>query len=482
MTLSEATGTTAQLNLKDLPKGSCLRLYNAARWGNSFSLDGFPALQEGKDWASRLVEIIECQGALGMTTNPTLFRVLMDEGALDARLRALKAEGKETSEIYHALYNEAAMQAAQIFQSIHTRWPWEGRVSQEASALITEPEPLVRDVRRIAQAMQGVGAFTKIPNLSCSPEVIRQTLSGEPVVHPNVTLVFSDRHYLDTVEGYLNGLTALAERLITQGTTAEQIRKQLNQVHSVNSLFVSRTDRVVDPMIDRALEGADTTWQERLNLLKGKTAVAYAKKIYQIFEAIFLGKPFQDPAGLYADAEGRAMQARIQKLAEQFKALQAAGCNPQRLLVASTGVKSEQPYSGLLYVLPFLGPWVVNTLPEKTLALLSRFVEIIGDAEAHALKTRSMISEPLPKLRTDSEPAARWDEALLMTPRERQKLGIEAFTADEILLDVQQMVLAPQGTTLRRIGDTLRDKGAAAFSKDETETLGAIEKKLSLLS
>ena len=121
---------------------------------------------------TRLIEIIEIWGAVGMTTNQTLFKQLTEAGVLDDRLRVLKAEGRSVSEIYWILYNEAASQAAKVFEAVHARWPWDGRVSQEASALLTEVDPLVADVRRIARSMQGLGAFTKIPKLAVGPQVI----------------------------------------------------------------------------------------------------------------------------------------------------------------------------------------------------------------------------------------------------------------------------------------------------------------------
>ncbi len=422
-------------------------------------------MEDGTDWFSRLLKIIETQGAIGMTTNQTLFRQLMEAGALDERLRILKREGRSPHEIYRLLYNEAATQAARAFREIHARWPWEGRVSQEASALLTEVEPLVKEVQRIAQAMQGVGAFTKIPNLNVGPQAIQKAVAGEVTVHPNVTLVFSDRHYLQTVEGYLDGLS-------------QRGAKDLGAIYSVNSLFVSRIDRVVDPMIDEAQRPAQG---ERLSLLKGKVAVAQAKKIYQIFEAIFLGVPFEDPEGLYADEEGKRMVKTIERLNTLFSTLKSHGAHPQRLLIASSGVKSDQPYSPLLYVLPFLGPWTANTLPEPTLEHFSRCVERLSEEEVTSLKGRNLMREPLPRIPTATHPVSEWDRILLMTPEKRQAQGIPEITSDRILREVNDLVLQPKGTSLRAIGDTLRDKGASAFMVDEQATLQAIQSKLQSL-
>ncbi len=465
------------------PEGlaSFRRLYHPPTQANSFSLDGFPALRNGKDWTLRLREFIAEKGVLGMTTNQTLFRQLLETGALDRRMRSFKAEGRAPEEIYRILYNEAATEAARLFRAVHAQWPWEGRVSQEASALLTELEPLVRDVQRIAGAMTGVGAFTKIPNLRIGPQAIQRAVAGGQV-HPNVTLVFSDRHYLDTVEGYLEGLSELADRLRAQGTSQEVVRKHLDSIHSVNSLFVSRVDRVVDPMIEEALRTNsaqdDRKW---LELLKGKTAVAQGKKVYQMFEAIFLGTEFPDPEGLYAGGEGPSMIRRIGALHTRFGGLKRLGAHPQRLLIASSGVKSDQPYSPLLYVLPFLGPWCANTLPETTLEKFAEFVGQLSEAEAAALRTRKVIGEPLPALPTDVQPTRRWDQAVLMTSELRRREGIGELTADQVLEAVHRLVLEPKGTDLRQVCDSLRDKGAEAFTADERATLQAIQTKLQTL-
>ncbi|MBI3616210.1 MAG: hypothetical protein HY211_06810 [Candidatus Omnitrophica bacterium] len=465
--MSATTNLVAKPNLQNLPKSSLLRLYDPAAQGNSFSLDGFPVLKEGKEWLTRLVEIIEIWGAVGMTTNQTLFRQLTEAGVLDDRLRALKAGGGSTSEIYWTLYNEAATQAAKAFEWVHGRWPWDGRVSQEASAFLAELDPLVKDVQRIAKLTQGLGAFTKIPNVPVGPQAIQKVMAAaEPLVNPNITLVFSDRHYLQTVEGYLLGLNARRDR------------NDLGKITSVNSLFVSRVDRVVDLMIDETLRQAQG---ERLKLLKGKVGVAQAKKVFRMFETIFLGAPFQDPEGLYQDQEGKQMLGTIDRLRTLFSTLKGLGARPQRLLIASSGVKSDQPYSPLLYVLPFLGSWSANTMPEPTLESFSRFVAGLSDAQTDALRKRDLMREPLPAIPTDVKPVGEWDRVLLMTAQERKANGIAELTPDRILKEVSELVLKPKGTSLRAICDTLRDKGAASFASDEQATLQSLQAKLETL-
>ncbi len=471
--MSFSMAAAPSVDLKQLANSSLFRLYNPGTWGNSFALDGFPALKEGKEWPARLAEFIELKGAACMTTNQSLFRQLLETGTLDDRLRAFVREGKTAAAVYQALYNEATMEAARIFSGVHAQWPCEGRVSQEASALLTELEPLVSEVRRISAAMAGVGAFTKIPNLPVGPQAVRRAVATGQI-SPNVTLVFSGRHYLDTTEGYLLGLNDLIERLRGERISADEIRKTASAIHSVNSLFVSRVDRVVDPWIDEAVaRESDPAKQKALNLLKGKVAVAQAKKIYALFETIFLGKPFSDPEGLYAEE-----LPRVARMKELFARLKTFGANPQRLLIASSGVKSDQPYSPLLYVLPFLGHWSANTMPEATFEAMVRFTASLSDGQAAALRDRNLMAEPLPEIPTDIQPAGEWDRLLQLTPAQRAQQGIGALTADQILKQIQQWVLTPKNSSLRQIGDQLRDKGAESFFTDEKATLQAIETKL----
>ena len=216
----------------------------------------------------------------------------------------------------------------------------------------------------------------------------------------------------------------------------------------------------------------------RFALLKGKVAVAQAKKIYQMFEAIFLGKPFQDPEGLYADEEGKVLVEKIDRLRVLFGTLKNRGANPQRLLIASSGVKSDQPYSPLLYVLPFLGPWSANTMPEGTFEALVRFVAGLSETQAASLRRRNLMTEPFPEMLTEDR---EWDKVLLMTAEERRQEGIGAVTCDQILRMARDHVLLPAGTSLRKIGDDLRDKGAQSFTADEQATLTAIQTKLQAL-
>jgi transaldolase len=97
---------------------------------------------------------------------------------------------------------------------------------------------------------------------------------------------------------------------------------------SVASFFVSRVDAVVDMLLP---EGSP---------LRGKVAIANAKRAYHRFRHLFSG--------------------------ERWERLARAGARVQRPLWASTGTKNVA-YSDVLYVEELVGPDTVTTVPEATL-------------------------------------------------------------------------------------------------------------------
>jgi transaldolase/glucose-6-phosphate isomerase len=77
-----------------------------------------------------------------------------------------------------------------------------------------------------------------------------------------------------------------------------------------------------------------------LKAVRGRVAIANAKVAYQRYLGLVAGP--------------------------RWKALEAAGAAPQRVLWASTGTK-DPSYSDVLYVEALIGPDTINTMPPKTL-------------------------------------------------------------------------------------------------------------------
>ena len=97
---------------------------------------------------------------------------------------------------------------------------------------------------------------------------------------------------------------------------------------SVASFFVSRVDTAVDPLLP-----ADSK-------LRGSAAISNAAMAYEAFQSF--------------------------EASATWKNLKSAGCNSQRPLWASTGVK-DPSYDPNRYVIDLIAPNTVNTMPEQTL-------------------------------------------------------------------------------------------------------------------
>jgi hypothetical protein len=240
-------------------------------------------------------------------------------------------------------------------------------------------------------------------------------------------------------------------------------------VRSVNSLFVSRMDTAVDGRIDQQLSITDNAAdRDCLERLKGKTAVAHAKKVYGMFRAIFLGEDFADMCEFFP-AE---IHATLQDLRARFAALKqkCPGVRPQRLLIASSGNKKPGVYSDLLYILPLLGPYLGNTLPVKSLEVLEKRLNDVG------VPARDTVFDPLPWMPQTGETIAAWEDAVMWGG------GAEVEPPEQILHLIAERILAPQDVSLFAICDELRDKGAQAFAQDQMKAYDVFQKKVEALT
>ena len=425
-------------------------LYSTEEGGTAFALDGLVKSDVLEKWL-RL-------GVLGQTSNQTLFLAKVTAGQLDEEIAAHHAEGKTPEEIFNLLYNQEGITSAQALE----RW-----VDPSDSLAFSRETDATRAadgsaIAAEAQEIQGLSPWllVKLANVGPSPEairaMIRQAVAGGAeagrLVNPNITLVFGADHYVNTVWGYIEGLEAAA----AQGV-------EVSSTRSVNSLFVSRIDTAVDALIDSQLDaGISASDQELLRHLRGKTAIAQAKKIYQMSRSIFLGERFDDPEGLFPD-----LHPVIQDLGESFAKLDDGPI--QRVLIASSGNKQAGVYSDLIYVLPFFGPHLGNTLPNKTLQVLENRLNKSG------ISRRSTILDPIPWLVQEGETIDQWEEAVLSG-------SSGGKTADKILSLARSEVLVPNGTSLGQISDELRDKGAKAFAADQVKAYEVFHEKVQSLN
>src|ERR1700716_1995170 len=218
--------------------------------------------------------------------------------------------------------------------------------------------------------------MVKVPATpECLPAIAHLIGDGISI---NITLLFSQKVYIQVAEAYLSGL----EEYVAGGGDP-------SHVASVASFFVSRIDSAVDKELDEKIARAnDPTEKERLAALKGKVAIANAKLAYQEYKRLFSG-------------------ARWEKLA-------AKGAKPQRLLWASTGTKNKD-YSDVLYVEELIGPNTVNTVPPATL-----------DAFRDHGKPRDSLEENIE------------DAKHVLAELEKSGISLDAITADLVKDGVKQ--------------------------------------------
>src|SRR6201986_4674660 len=279
-----------------------------------------------------LKKLTETDGVKGVTSNPSIFeKAIGSSDEYDEPIgKALKKGDRPIAELFEHLAIEDIQHAADVLRPVYDDLKGEdGFVSLEVSpylamdtkATITEAERLWKNVKR-------KNLMVKVP---ATPEGLPaiQHLIGEGI-SINITLLFSQKVYLQVAEAYIAGL----EKYVAKGGDP-------SHVASVASFFVSRIDSAVDKQLDEKIAKAnDPSEKERLAALKGNVAIANAKMAYQDYKKLFGGP-------------------RWEKLA-------ARGAKPQRLLWASTGTKNKD-YSDVLYVEELIGPNTVNTVPPATL-------------------------------------------------------------------------------------------------------------------
>ena len=279
-----------------------------------------------------LTKLIEEDGLRGVTSNPAIFeKAIGHADEYDASLQRAQSEGDlDVMSLYESLAIEDIQSAADALRPLYeeTR-KHDGYVSLEVSPyLAMNVEETVAEGRRLWEAVGRENLMIKVPATRDGLPAIER-LIGEGI-NVNVTLLFSQDTYEAVANGYLAGLERLAEN-----------GNGLDHVASVASFFVSRIDIAVDKLLDERIAAAnDADTKTALEALKGRVAIANAKLAYQRYKRLFSGP--------------------------RWKALEARGAQTQRLLWASTGVKSKS-LRDTLYVEELIGPDTVNTIPPATM-------------------------------------------------------------------------------------------------------------------
>jgi transaldolase / glucose-6-phosphate isomerase len=279
-----------------------------------------------------LKKLIDADGVKGVTSNPSIFeKAIGSSDEYDGAIgNALKKGDRPIADLFEDLAIEDIQRAADVLRPVYDSLKGgDGFVSLEVSPyLAMDTHGTIAEARRLWKDVHRKNLMVKVPATAEGLPAIER-LIGEGI-SINITLLFSQKVYMEVAEAYLAGL----EKFVAGGGDP-------SHVASVASFFVSRIDTAVDKQLDERIARAnDPSEKERLAALKGKVAIANAKLAYQEYKRLFAG-------------------ARWEKLA-------AKGARPQRLLWASTGTKNKE-YSDVLYVEELIGPDTVNTVPPATL-------------------------------------------------------------------------------------------------------------------
>ncbi|HEX4259831.1 MAG TPA: bifunctional transaldolase/phosoglucose isomerase [Acetobacteraceae bacterium] len=282
--------------------------------------------------------LIERDGLKGVTSNPSIFEKAIGES--EEYAGALKAFQASTDHGISAIYEHLAMADIRAGADV-LRPVWEasggrdGYISLECSPyLANDTEATIDEALRLWAAVDRPNLMVKVPGTAAGIPAIRQLIGRG--LNINVTLLFSVGMYERVVDAYISGLEDLARAGGNVGRTG-----------SVASFFVSR----IDAMVDKALDGAkDRAAADRL---RGKVAIANAKRAYARYKVLFSGP--------------------------RWDGLAAAGAKTQRLLWASTSTKNPA-YRDTLYVEQLIGRDTVNTMPPATMDAFRDHGEVIPDA------------------------------------------------------------------------------------------------------
>jgi transaldolase / glucose-6-phosphate isomerase len=305
-----------------------------------------------------LQRLIETDGVKGVTSNPSIFeKAIGSSDEYDGAIaQALKTGDRPVAELFEQLAVEDIQHAADVLRPVYENLEGnDGFVSLEVSPyLATDTKGTIAEAERLWKQVKRQNLMVKVP---ATPEGLPaiQHLIGEGI-SINITLLFSQKVYVQVAEAYLAGL----EEYIAGGGDP-------SRVASVASFFVSRIDSAVDKQLDEKIARAnDPAQKERLATLKGKVAIANAKLAYQEYKRLFSGA--------------------------RWERLKAKGARPQRLLWASTGTKNKD-YSDVLYVEELIGPNTVNTMPPATLDAFRDHGKVRDSLEENVDEARRVLEE-----------------------------------------------------------------------------------------
>lgn len=270
--------------------------------------------------SGKLKRLIDEDDLRGLTSNPAIFeKAISGSSDYDADVISLSKENDNNQEVFYDMAIKDIQRAADIFKPVYDKTDGnDGFVSLEVSPyLALDTDGTIEQARELWKKVDRKNVMIKIPGTKQGLPAIRECLREG--ININVTLLFGIPRYREITEAFMGGL----EDRLKEGNS-------IDKVSSVASFFLSRIDVMVDPLLK----------EKQADDLVGEVAIASAKKAYQIYLEMISS--------------------------DRFKALEAKGAKPQRVLWASTSTK-DPSFRDVKYVEALIGKDTINTLPMETI-------------------------------------------------------------------------------------------------------------------
>lgn len=297
-----------------------------------------------------LQAMIDNDDLRGITSNPSIFEKAIDGSEdYDDSLATYVSGAAEPNgrDAFFTLAIEDIQAAADLLRPVYEESNFEdGYVSLEVSPdLANDTEGTIKEAHELFLKINRPNAMIKVPATKAGVPAIEQLIADG--ININATLLFSVERYVDVAKAFISGIGQRKSRGLP-----------INNVSSVASFFISRVDSAVDSKLDKVGRGKTH--------LKGQLGIANAKLAYQKYLSLFSENAFNH--------------------------LQKEGAKPQRLLWASTGVKSPL-YSDVLYIEELIGENTVNTIPPATAAAFNDHGTASSKLETNAQEAEAIVSE-----------------------------------------------------------------------------------------
>lgn len=360
-------------------------LHELDKAGVSIWLDD---LSRDRILSGSLAELIGSRAVSGVTTNPTIFAGAFAKGdAYAEQLADLSSRGVSAPEaVFEATTHDVRL-ACDVFEDVYKSTNGvDGRVSIEVEpGIAMDSESTVAQAKELFKAVDRENVMIKIPATVPGLSAITEVLAAG--ISVNVTLIFSLQRYALVIKAFKDGINK-----------AKQNGHDLSKIHSVASFFVSRVDTEINKRLD-------VIGTEQALALKSKAALANARLAYELFQKEFA--------------------------ASDWQALQSAGANKQRPLMASTGVK-DPTLPDTLYVTELIAPELVNTMPEATMEAVFDHGKVSADTITGEFENSRAVLAELDEL------GISYDDVVSLLETE----GVDKFVASwNDLLDIVSKAL-----------------------------------------